>query len=129
MGHNPDMGAYEHAKVAAIVGLGYLAVKRPRAAGAAVIRIGAHYAMQLVTDVRAVSKIIGEELIAPEAAQIKARPKPLTGAIVVISPWLPVFLFGSHLATAIDDVFGTVSGDTIFGSQDHAAAYCVMFEV
>lgn len=115
--------SYDRGKLAAITGLGFLAAARPKAAATALVRIGAHYALQLVTDAKAVSRIIGETLLAPEVAEIKASR--LSSGIVVISPWIPLFLFGSHLAHSIDDVFGTVSGDNMFGSSDSEASYAI----
>jgi hypothetical protein len=103
----------------------YLAAKRPWAFGRALVRIGSHYAVQVWTDTKAVTRIIGEELLHPEWAEQKAAHAkgPLGGSIVVLSPWIPLALFGSHLAHSINNIFGTLDMDNAFGSQDQEAVW------
>jgi hypothetical protein len=103
--------AVEHAKAAMIASVTYLAVKNPKGAARAAVRIAAHYAIQVWTDTKAVSRILGEELLAPEAAETKASMRPLSGSMVVISPWIPLALFGSHLVNAIDELNLSPTGD------------------
>jgi len=123
--HDDRFSAVDHAKQAMIASAAYLAAKRPYAAGRAVVRIAAHYAVQVWTDTKALSRIIGEELLHPEWAEQKAahRASPLYGSVVVLSPWIPLVLFGSHLAHSIDNVFGTHNADNAFGSEYGEATY------
>jgi len=119
------MNALDHAKHAMIATATYLAVKRPRAFGRVLVQIGAHYAVQVWTDTKAVTSIIGKELLQPEWAEQKAAHarSPLYGSIVVLSPWIPLALFGSHLAHEINNVFGTVGGDNMYGSEHGEAGF------
>jgi len=114
--------AIDHAKAAMIASATYLAAKNPKGAARAVVRIAAHYAIQVWTDTKAVSRILGEELLAPEVAEWKAGARPLAGGIVVISPWLPLVMFGSHLARQVDAIFGTAGGETAFGCVGECVA-------
>lgn len=123
--HDDRMSAVDHAKLAMIASAGMLAAKRPYGAARVVVRIAAHYALQVWTDTKVISKIIGEELLHPEFAEHGRahRASPLYGSIVVISPWIPLVMFGSHLAHSIDDIFGTTTLDNSFGTEDSAASW------
>jgi hypothetical protein len=117
MGHREDMSAFDHAKIAVVVGFSYLAAKRPKAAARALLQIGAHYAIQVFTDARALSRIIGKELLVPEVEEVRSYPRPLAGSIVVVSPWIPFVLFGGILVNAIDQLDLTSTGDTANGTE------------
>jgi len=123
--HDDRFDAVDHAKHAMIATATYLAAKRPWAFGRALVRIGSHYAVQVWTDTKAVTRIIGEELLHPEWAEQKAAHarSPLYGSIVVLSPWIPLALFGSHLAHEINNVFGTLDGDNAYGTQPEGAIW------
>jgi hypothetical protein len=114
--------AVDHAKAAMIASATYLAAKNPKGAARAAVRIAAHYAIQVWTDTKAISRILGEELLAPEAAEAKASARPLAGSMVVISPWIPLALFGSHLVNAIDDLNLTSTGSNQLLGLDTGAA-------
>lgn len=117
--HDSRFSAIDHAKQAAIAGLGYFVWTNPQGTARAVVRIlGATIAEQVGT-YRKVVNIVGEELVAKDSLVTQARGKwPAAGSLWSVSPWIPFTLFGGAIIHAWENVGCTLTGDSFYGCDE-----------